>query len=100
MNLFSVRFVSPIGKSLSVLAMAAAISFGTSTLVFAEIPVARFLQRLQEERLHGLAADYLEYLKQRNLLPEQYGKDFALAKLEIMQSELPFITAAQKQKLV
>ncbi len=65
--------------------------------VRAEIPVERFLARLQEERLHGLASEYLEYLKSRNLLPQEYQQDYSLTRLEVMQNELPNIASLQKR---
>lgn len=63
----------------------------------AEFPVDRFLERLREARLQGLAVDYLEYLKSHGLLKPPYSDDFELTKLDLLQSDLDNIASADKR---
>jgi hypothetical protein len=86
-------------KGLACIAIVAGgfLSFGESS-ARAEIPVERFLERLKEQRLQGLAVDYLEYLRAHGFLKSPYVDDFELTKLDLLQSDAANIASSDKRE--
>ena len=60
-------------------------------------PFAKFMASLKNEQMFDLAARYLEYAQEHNLLPEEVKKNIDFERLDLRQQTLTTINSPQKR---